>query len=229
MKRFLILLLLLTGCAKTEVITMKVLGLDITHTGHSGFMIKTDKIIYFDPYQVPTEEKADIIFISHEHYDHCSIADIKKIIQPSTVIVTVPDCQSKLSGLPVANVTLVKPGDKLNVQGLLVDAVPAYNINKSFHPFENQWVGFVVTINGVRVYHAGDTDFIPEMRNLVDIGIAMVPVSGQFVMTAEEAADAVNIFRPKVAIPMHYGAGVAGTQADAEKFKSLAQVEVVIL
>jgi L-ascorbate metabolism protein UlaG (beta-lactamase superfamily) len=207
---------------------MNVLGLDITRTGHAGFMIKTDKIIYFDPYQLQTEEKADIIFISHEHYDHCSIADIQKIIQPSTVIVTVPDCQSKLAGLPVANVTLVKPGDKLNVQGLNVEVVPAYNLNKQFHPMQNEWVGFIVTINNVKVYHAGDTDFIPEMRNLVDIGIALVPVSGEFVMTAQEAADAVNSFRPKIAIPMHYGAGVAGTKEDAERFKTLAQVEVVL-
>ncbi|MFC1728373.1 MBL fold metallo-hydrolase [Nanoarchaeota archaeon] len=207
---------------------MNVLGLDLTHTGHAGFMIKTDKVIYFDPYQIQTNEKADIIFISHEHYDHCSIADINNIIKPSTVIVTVPDCQSKLAGLPIANVTLVKPGDKLNIQGLAVEVVPAYNLNKQFHPFDNQWVGFVVTINGVRVYHAGDTDLIPEMRNLVDIGIALVPVSGEYVMTAQEAANAVNLFRPKVAIPMHYGAGVAGTKEDAEKFKSLAQVEVVL-
>lgn len=208
---------------------MNILGLDITHTGHAGFMIKTDKVIYFDPYKVNTTEKADIIFISHEHYDHCSVNDIKKIMQPSTIIITVPDCMSKLAGLPIANVTLVKPGDRLNVKDLAVEAVPAYNTNKPFHPKENQWVGFVVTINGKRIYHAGDTDFIPEMKNLTNIDIALMPVSGQFVMTAEEAANAVNIFKPKVAIPMHYGAGVAGTMNDAERFKSSAKVQVVIL
>lgn len=215
---------------KGEQTMASIEGVNIEWTGHDGFVFKNDKIIYTDPFKLSSGvDKADIILITHEHYDHCSIADIKKIVKPETIIVTVPDCQSKLSGLEIANITLVRPGNKVNVKGTLIEAVPAYNTNKKFHPKENEWVGFIMTINGTRVYHAGDTDFIPEMKNLQDIGIALVPVSGSYVMTAEEAANAVNTFKPKVAIPMHYGAGVVGTRDDAEKFKGLAKVRVEIL
>ena len=203
-------------------------GLNIEWLGHSGFVFKNDKIIYIDPFKLGSSpEKADIILIGHEHYDHCSIEDIKKIIKPETIIVTVADCQSKLSGMTVANVTLMVPGNKVNVKGTMIEAVPAYNTNKKFHPKENEWVGFVVTINGKRVYHAGDTDYIPEMKNLKNIDMALMPVSGTYVMTADEAARAVNEFKPKVAIPMHYGSGVAGTIDDAKKFvEACKQLEV---
>jgi len=201
-------------------------GVNLDWTGHSGFVIKNNKTIYIDPFQLKGEpEKADIVLITHEHYDHCSIADIKRIAKPQTIIVTVPDCQSKLSNLDIANVTLVKPGDKISVQGIIIEAVPAYNLNKKFHLKENAWVGYVVTVEGKRIYHAGDTDFIPEMRNLKNIDIAIVPISGTYVMTAEEAANAVNAFQPKIAIPMHYGS-IIGTSDDAARFKRLAKVKV---
>src|SRR3989344_2753853 len=194
----------LSGCAKTqdtgeipqeiqstEVINMtqkQIEGMNIEWLGHSGFAFKNDKIIYIDPFKLGSNpEKADIILVSHEHYDHCSIEDIKKIIKPETIIVTVADCQSKLSGMKVANITLVRPGNKVNVKGTMIGAVPAYNTNKKFHPKENEWVGFIVTINGKRVYHAGDTDIIPEMNNLKNIDMALMPVSGTYVMTSEEA------------------------------------------
>lgn len=205
-------------------------GVNIEWSGQSSFAFRNDKTIYIDPFNVKDVGKADIILITHEHYDHCSIADIQKIVKPDTIIITVPDCQSKLSNLKIANVTLVRPGDRLNVKGMQIEAVPAYNANKKFHPKENEWVGFVIKINGKRIYHAGDTDYIPEMKNLTNIDIALVPIGGTYTMTPEEAAKAVNDFKPKVAIPMHYGtvSGV-GQKSDAEKFKSLAKVKVEIL
>ncbi|MBD3313957.1 MBL fold metallo-hydrolase [Candidatus Woesearchaeota archaeon] len=204
-------------------------GVNIEWLGHAGFLLKNEKVIYIDPFRLgDNNEKADLILITHEHYDHCSMEDIKKIIKQDTIIVTVADCQSKLSNLEIASVTLVRPGDKVNVQGTVIEAVPAYNKDKQFHPKENEWVGFILTVNGKRIYHAGDTDSIPEMQSLTNIDIALVPVSGTYVMTAEEAADAVNRFRPKVAIPMHYGS-IVGKKPDAERFKKGCQVRVEIL
>ncbi|MDP7323315.1 MAG: MBL fold metallo-hydrolase, partial [Candidatus Woesearchaeota archaeon] len=152
--------------------------------GHSTFLIKTNKTLIFDPFQINTEEKADILFITHEHYDHCSPEDFQKVIQPSTIIVTVPGNQSKLASVAdkVAEIKLVKPGDTLTVEGIDIEVIPAYNIDKEFHPKENEWVGFILTIEGERLYFASDTDLIPEM-DAVKCDIAILPVSGTYVMT----------------------------------------------
>lgn len=203
-------------------------GINISWLGHAGFKIKTDKVIYIDPFQLRSYEPADIIFITHEHYDHCSVDDIAKIVQSSTTIVTVADCQSKLSSLGFKEMVLVEPNKKYSVEEINFEAVPAYNTNKQFHPKENEWVGFIIEVNGKRVYHAGDTDFIPEMNSLKNIDIALVPVSGTYVMTAKEAVNAVDSFKPKTAIPMHYGA-IVGDKSDAQKFKELARTAVIIL
>jgi L-ascorbate metabolism protein UlaG (beta-lactamase superfamily) len=208
---------------------MLVENLDIVRIAHSCFKITTNgKYIYFDPFQIQSGEKADYIFISHEHHDHCSIADIKKIIKPETIVITVPDCQSKLAGLPVKEVKLVKPGDSFRLPHCDVQVLPAYTVKTHFHHRDNYWVGFAVRIDGKIVYHTGDSDVIPEMKNLKGIDVMLVPVSGQIVMTAAEAAQLVNFLKPKVAIPMHYGA-ILGTQQDAELFKSLVQGSEVIL
>jgi len=211
---------------------MNILDLEITRPAHACIKVitNTHHVIYFDPFNLTEGEKADYLFISHEHYDHCSVADIKKIIKPETIIITVPDCQSKLAGLPVKEVKLVKPGDAFKLPHCDVQVLPAYNINKHFHMKDNEWVGFAVRIDGKIIYHTGDTDVIPEMKNLKGIDILLVPVSGTYVMNAQEAAQLVNFLKPKVAIPIHYGSGVAGTQEDAEKFKSLVKdVNVIIL
>ena len=153
--------------------------------GHDGFRIDSDKIIYFDPYQIKSTVPADIIFISHEHFDHCSEDDIKKIQKKDTVIITDAVTAKKLKG----NVTVVKPGDKITVVGIAVEVVPSYNTAKNFHPKSSGMLAFIMTVEGVRVYHAGDTDFIPEM-NTLKADIALLPVSGTYVMTAAEAAQA---------------------------------------
>ena len=199
---------------------------NITWLGHDGFLIKGDgKAIVIDPFQVRQCEPADIILITHEHYDHCSPEDVRKIQKPSTVIVTEANSAKKLSG----DVRVVQPGEKLTVSGIPIEAVPAYNTNKNFHPKENGWLGFVLTVDGVRIYHGGDTDLIPEMDS-VEADIALLPVSGTYVMTAEEAVKAAKAIRPKLAIPMHYGA-IVGSVDDARRFSdALAGIcEVVLL
>lgn len=197
--------------------------------GHASFVIRNGKVIYFDPYNISAAEKADLILVSHEHFDHCSADDIQKIIQPSTVIVTVPANQSKLSSVAgeIAEIKLVKPGETLTIDGIDIEAVPAYNVNKSFHPKASGWIGFVVEVDGERIYHAGDTDFIPEMSS-VRCDIALLPVSGTYVMTAEEAAKAAAQIKPQIAVPMHYG-DIVGNESDAKRFESLCECEVRIL
>ncbi len=210
---------------------MNLEGIDVTWTGHSGVKLVGEKIIYIDPFNLnESSERADIILITHGHHDHCSIADIKKIVKADTVIVAPPDCQSSLSPGRVGevNVMLISPEKVVEVHGIRVEAVPAYNTNKQFHQKREEWVGYIVNTKGKRVYHAGDTDFIPEMHQLESIDIAFLPVSGTYTMNAKEAAEAANAIRPKVAVPIHYGS-LVGSRADAETFKSLAKVRVEIL
>ena len=193
--------------------------------GHDGFRIDSGKVIYFDPFQIKSAVPADIIFISHDHFDHCSEDDIKKIQKKDTVIVTDAATAKKLKG----SIRVVKPGDKLTVGNIAVEVVPSYNTNKNFHPKASGMLGFIVTIEGVRIYHAGDTDFIPEM-NSIKTDIALLPVSGTYVMTAEEAVQAALAIKPAVAIPMHFNA-IVGSEKDAALFKEklAGKIEVVVL
>jgi L-ascorbate metabolism protein UlaG (beta-lactamase superfamily) len=193
--------------------------------GHDAFRIDADKVIYIDPYQLEAgEPKADIILITHDHFDHYSPDDVKKLLKPGTTVVSIAAVTKKVRG---AAVETVKPGDKVTVQGIAIEAVPAYNVDKQFHPKSAGHVGFIVTVDGVRIYHAGDTDFIPEMKGF-RVDIALLPVSGTYVMTAEEAVQAAGAIKPKLAIPMHYGAIVGGL-SDAQRFAQACPVETVIL
>jgi len=198
---------------------------DIHWLGHDTFKITGEKTIFTDPFKLKKKDRADIVLITHEHYDHCSPEDVAKIQGPETVIVATPDCAGKLSG----TVKTVKPGDKITVHGIEIEAVPSYNTNKQFHTRDRNWVGYVFTAGGRRIYLAGDTDYIPEMKN-IRCDVALLPVSGTYVMTAEEAVKAALDIKPEVAIPMHYGS-IVGGKADAEKFRKAleGQVEVVVL
>ena len=181
--------------------------------GHDGFMIKADdKIVTIDPYQVAAVEPAYILLITHVHYDQCSPEDVEKLKNDSTVIVTEPESADQLSG----DIRIMKPGDAIEVDGINIEAVAAYNTNKKFHPKEKNWLGFIVTLGGCRIYHAGDTDLIEEMADL-NVDIALLPVSGTYVMTAEEAVEAAKRIKPKVAIPMHYDS-LVGSEVDAKAF-----------
>jgi L-ascorbate metabolism protein UlaG (beta-lactamase superfamily) len=202
-------------------------GLELRWTGHDGFQItnsKSKQIIYIDPFQLSGNYKgrkdADIVLISHDHFDHLSIEDLKDIVNANTKIVAADECLEKLRELPTEKITTLKPGEKDSQKGIAVEAIRAYNTNKKFHPREDNKIGFVLTIDGNRIYHSGDTDAIPEMEGL-NPDIALLPVSGTYVMTADEAARATDeTIRPsKIAIPMHYGS-IVGSKEDAEEFKA---------
>ena len=210
-------------------------GIQITWLGHDGFKLKKDKVIYVDPYQLRSKaEAADLVFVTHEHSDHLSLDDLKKVVTDKTTVVTTGACETAARGLKPKAVRVVAPGDRLEVDGIQVEVVPAYNVSKfrspgnPFHPKADGKVGFILGIGGVRVYHAGDTDEIPEMAKAKGVDIALLPVSGTYVMTAQEAAKAYNAVQPNVAIPMHYGA-IVGSAADAEEFRRLVKGRVEIL
>ena len=191
--------------------------------GHDGFLIEFEgKRFFIDPYKVDKvfENSADVIFITHSHYDHLSQEDIKLLAKNDTVLVCPENGAEQLKEYRVIK---VNPGFDGEVLGVKFKAVPSYNVDKKFHPKENNWVGYIVDFGGVKVYHAGDTDFIPEMKDF-KCDIALLPVSGTYVMTAEEAFEAAKVIKPEIAVPMHYGS-IVGDKNDAERFVSLCEKE----
>jgi L-ascorbate metabolism protein UlaG (beta-lactamase superfamily) len=190
---------------------------NLSWLGHDAFRLVVDNTtLYFDPFQLKgAPPLADIILVSHEHRDHCSPEDVAKIQQPDTLIITERKAATKLSG----HVICLAPGEHHTAGSIKIEAVPSYNTNKLFHPAANGWLGFIVTVNGITIYHAGDTDRIPEMKTF-KADIALLPVSGTYVMTADEAAQAALDLNPALAIPMHYGS-IVGDQSDAERFAGL--------
>ena len=190
--------------------------------GHASIRIEADTVIYIDPWKVKGEPRADLILISHAHHDHFSPGDIKKLCKKDTVIVGPADCTSQLKG----DVRTMAPGDSITVGAVKIEAVPAYNPRKQYHPQANRWLGFILTVEGQRIYFAGDTDLIPEMKDL-RADIAILPVGGTYTMTAAEAAEAAAIIKPTVAIPVHCG-DIVGTLDDAKKFRQFARVPVEI-
>jgi L-ascorbate metabolism protein UlaG (beta-lactamase superfamily) len=198
--------------------------------GHDSFRIDGDGVVvYIDPYRLKEGPKADLILITHDHSDHASMPDVVLIQKADTAIVTTAAAAQKLSG----QIKTVKPGEELTVKGIPIQTLPAYNLNKfrspgvPFHPKEAGHVGYLITVKGIRIYHPGDSDFIPEMKGLKP-DVALLPVSGTYVMTYEEAVEAATAIQPKVAVPMHVGEGI-GSLADAERFKEKASVPVIVL
>ncbi len=198
--------------------------------GHSGFLITASggKRIAIDPYNVSDKvEKVDLILVTHSHYDHCSIKDITHLARSGTIVVAPPDAQSKITHIEGVEMQVVEVGDEFAFGAIKIESLPAYNVEKNFHPKSEGWLGYLVKIENVIIYHAGDSDKIPEMQKLSGYGkhgnifVALLPVSGTYVMTAEEAASVASLLNPTYAIPMHYGAGVAGAVQDAEKFVKL--------
>jgi len=200
---------------------MKYKHIELKWLGHSGFLIQNGKIIYVDPFRISDElPEADLILITHSHYDHCSIEDIKKIAKDGTIIICTADSQSKFGHINLKlDLKLIELGSKIELDGgnLKVWAVPAYNINKSFHEKAEDWAGYIIELGEVLIYHAGDTDNIPEMKHIKEVDIALLPIGGTITMNAGEAANAAIIIKPKLAIPMHWGS-IVGNRNDADIF-----------
>lgn len=200
--------------------------MEISANCNSSIRIASDKVIYFDPFRIENEtHDADIIFITHDHFDHFSIEDITKIEKEDTVYV-IPDCMYNLLG--GENVVIINPNEKTIIEGYEVYVVPSYNIHSGFHPKEKGYVGYVVTIEGKRIYVAGDTDMNDDNR-MVRCDIALIPVGGKYTMDYREAAELINHMKPSTAIPTHYG-DVAGSKEDGINFSKLIDkdIEVVI-
>lgn len=187
--------------------------------GHDSFQLTSEsKTIYIDPFQLKGGRQADYILITHEHYDHFDMASIDAIKNTNTVFIGPKIVTDQLG----ESVITLLPGDNHTTPDFTVLAVPAYNLNKPFHPKADNKLGFVLELGGKRLYHAGDTDLISEMSQLGPIDVALLPVSGTYVMTATEAVEAAKIMKPKVAIPMHYGA-IIGSAAEAQTFANKAK------
>ena len=210
-------------------------GIQLRWYGHDTFTIKNNITVCIDPYKLTKPLYVDIILISHNHFDHLSEDDLSKITNQNTIIVAPNECVSQLSKIKNKKIISILPNEEKIINDIRVKAIPAYNIDKinpdtkkPFHPKEDGKVGFIVTVNKVSVYHTGDSDLIPEMTDLKP-DILLVPVSGTYVMTANEASKAVEKIKPKLAIPMHYGT-IVGSEKDAKEFKNLVKsCEVQIL
>ncbi len=193
---------------------------------HSSFRIEAAcRVIYVDPWKIKNIIPADLILVTHEHYDHFSINDIEKLVKDSTVVV-LPEGMKEQGD--TVKFRKIKPGAAAEISGITVQAVPAYNIGKQFHPKEDGKLGYIIEVEGKRIYHAGDTDATQEMKDLKDISVALLPVGGTYTMNAKEAAEAADVFLPEIAVPMHWGT-IVGARKDAEEFKKLCKCKVEIL
>lgn len=195
---------------------------DIEVLYHSCIRMNKEKMIYIDPYHIEKNyNDADMIFITHDHYDHYSEEDIDKVRKNNTIFIVPENLLNKLikKGINDENIITLDPGDAENIDGIKVEAIHSYNIDKPFHPKENNWLGYVIEIEGVRYYIAGDTD-ITEENKKIKCDVAFVPVGGKYTMNFSEAAQLINIIKPKNAVPIHYGS-VVGTKQDATDFIKL--------
>src|SRR3954454_18224397 len=202
--------------------------------GHAGFRLKVGQAgVFIGPYRVNEGPPADLILITHGHYDHFSPRDVEQLSHERTVLIGPPAVAERVGG----RVLSAGPGQLVDgelVRGVEIATVAAYNTSKRgpdgnvFHPREAGWLGYDLNVRGERLYHSGDTDVIPEMDSVTGVDVALLPVSGTYVMTAGEAAEAARRIQPRVAVPMHWGEHV-GTYDDAREFAERAPVEVQIM
>lgn len=196
------------------------MGVRISWLGHASVKITgSSSTVYIDPWKLKQKGQADLILLTHDHYDHYSESDIQSLIVGSTRVV------APMSKPLVTDI--ITPGASLAMGDITVMAVPAYNLEKAFHPRANGWVGYVVTVDGRKIYHPGDTDRIPEMKG-ISVDVAFIPVGGTYTMDAQEAAEVLKDIRAAHAIPIHYG-DIVGTKKDAERFARLCSCDVHIL
>jgi L-ascorbate metabolism protein UlaG (beta-lactamase superfamily) len=199
--------------------------------GHASFLIESGQVIYIDPYDIPQGladalPMADLVLVTHDHADHFSPDAIKRIAGPSTIVISI---ESVIEDLPetIKHSRTVAPGDTVKAGDIMIEAVPAYNIGKTFHPKEKGYVGFIIHLDDRTIYHAGDTDLIPEME-YIKADIALLPIGGTYTMNAAEAAEAADVMKPEVAIPMHWGK-IVGTLQDAREFQARCETRVLVL
>ena len=196
---------------------------------HSSIRFCKENIVYFDPFKIETNyNDADVIFITHDHYDHYSEEDIEKIVKEDTIIVIPEDLKAKVleKVWKEENIITVIPNKSYTVKNIEFQTVPAYNTNKQFHPKENNWVGYLVKMEGITYYISGDTD-ITEENKKVKCDVAFVPVGGTYTMDYKEAAELINEIKPKVAVPTHYGS-IVGSKKDGAKFAKLVDIDIVV-
>lgn len=196
---------------------------------HSSIRIDKHLIMYFDPFKINKEYKdADIIFITHSHYDHFSEEDIEKVRKDNTYLVVPEDCliKSLKMGFDESRILVVEPSEKYELLGIKFETVPAYNIEKQYHSKESNWVGYILEINDVHYYISGDTDITPEAK-AVNCDVAFVPIGGIYTMNAKEAASLINTIEPQIAIPTHYGE-IIGSHDDAVLFKKLVKESIEV-
>lgn len=198
----------------------------ITINTQSSIKLELDKIIYFDPYKIEDNRNdANIIFITHDHYDHMDIDSINKIKNDNTIVVAPKSMEDTISKISFKDYIYLNPFDEINIEGIDIKTIPAYNISKPFHPRENNWLGYIVTYNNIAYYVAGDTDKTPEAEN-VKCDIAFVPIGGHFTMDPVEASELIKVINPKVVIPTHYGS-IVGNKDDGIRLKELLDIEVI--
>jgi L-ascorbate metabolism protein UlaG (beta-lactamase superfamily) len=193
--------------------------------GHASFRIcHGHKVIYIDPWKIKdATQDATLVLVSHSHYDHYCPEDISKISGPNMKLIAAADVvKTQKQGEPIT------PGSTIEVDGITVQAVAAYNPRKQFHPKGNNWLGFIIQINSKRIYYAGDTDLTEEMKSLSEIDVALLPVGGTYTMNAKDAAEATRQINPKMAVPYHWG-DIVGGKSDAEQFAKAVQCNVKIL
>jgi L-ascorbate metabolism protein UlaG (beta-lactamase superfamily) len=203
----------------------KIMPVQLQWFGHASFKISSGSdVIYIDPWKLKNApHDATIVLVSHSHGDHYSAEDIEKVSGMSTKFIAAEDViRERGKG------QILKPGQSIDINDIKITGVPAYNITKRFHPRSNNWLGFVIEIAGKRIYYAGDTDATDEMKALKNIDLALLPAGGTYTMNASEAADATKQFKPKQAIPYHWG-DIVGSRADADKFAKSAACPVKVL
>ncbi len=214
-----------TKTTETEARKEATMGITIQWLGHASFKISyEDVVIYIDPWKIEDSlSDATLVLVSHSHSDHYSPKDIIKVSGPDAKLLASADVVAKEKAGEA-----MMPGLIVELEGVRIKGVASYNPDKQYHPKKNNWVGFVIEIGAKRIYYAGDTDLTEEMKTLKDIDVALLPVGGTYTMSAEEAAEATRIFKPKFAIPYHWG-DIVGSRSDAEQFAELAECEVKIL
>ena len=202
---------------------------EITVNTQSSIRIGGSKVVWFDPFKVAeAAHDADLICVTHEHYDHFDPESIGKIRKPGTVFIGPAALEKQLKKVAEADeVRLLTPGEELDLGDISIAGLPSFNKLKPFHPKKKQWLGYLLSMDGIRYYVAGDTDAVEALSD-VSCDVAMVPIGGTYTMTAPEAAGLINRIRPSAAIPTHYGS-IVGKPGDADTFRGLVDPEIEVI